>query len=282
MTRPGQYLPYFIDWMERDAYSPPELRSTYRDVIAHMKRANRNGVRFALEDELPSVSPDKKKSYVAGADLRPPYPITIIEYGFEYDDFYGACYYNVIIVEDFGTYVKVRPYAFVGGTGVTISPFEANFGYDEHQMPNKVECWSPTLLDRRVQRGPETKEELVKAAANILETANSIFARLCVLLDNHEVETTDVPPDAKENRVRRIKGQAPLYTYKTLVIGAPKKRQAVRGGGTHASPRSHLRRGYYRTSRNGVRHWVQACMVMGETPGFVHKDYKVEQQGEVQ
>jgi len=109
-----------------------------------------------------------------------------------------------------------------------------------------------------------------------------VYERLCAVLANNEVETTDVPPDDKANRLRRISGYAPLYAYKTLTIGAPKKRQAVRGGGTHASPRSHLRRGYYRTSRNGVRHWVQACMVMGETPGFVHKDYKVEQQGEVQ
>jgi hypothetical protein len=95
-------------------------------------------------------------------------------------------------------------------------------------------------------------------------------------LTNHNVTTEDIEPDAKAARSRRIRGKAPLYTYKTLTIGAPKARQVVRGGGTHASPRSHLRRGFYRTSPKGVRHWVNATMVMGETPGFVHKDYQVE------
>jgi hypothetical protein len=106
------------------------------------------------------------------------------------------------------------------------------------------------------------------------------YASVCQILANNHVTTEDIEPDARESRIRRIKGKGPLYTYKTLVIGAPKKRQGV-GGGTHASPRSHLRRGFYRTSRKGVRHWVNATMVMGETPGFVHKDYQV-QQGEDQ
>ncbi len=102
------------------------------------------------------------------------------------------------------------------------------------------------------------------------------YTAVCQILTNHNVTTEDIEPDAKAARSRRIRGKAPLYTYKTLTIGAPKARQVVRGGGTHASPRSHLRRGFYRTSPKGVRHWVNATMVMGETPGFVHKDYQVE------
>jgi hypothetical protein len=87
----------------------------------------------------------------------------------------------------------------------------------------------------------------------------------------------DVEPDAKLNKMRRARGKTPLFTYKTLIIGR-KKRKSQLLGGTHASPRSHLRRGYYRTSPKGIRHWVQPCMVKGETEGFVHKDYRVEGQ----
>ena len=79
--------------------------------------------------------------------------------------------------------------------------------------------------------------------------------------------------------MRRAQGKAPLYTYKVLTIGK-KKPKSRRLGGTHASPRSHLRRGYYRTSQKGIRHWVQPCMVKGGTDGFVHKDYRVEGQTE--
>ncbi len=101
------------------------------------------------------------------------------------------------------------------------------------------------------------------------------YLHLCAALGIHEVSFADIEPHKGRNKMRRARGQAPLFTYKILTIGKkkPKTRQL---GGTHASPRSHLRRGYYRTSPKGIRHWVQPCMVKGETEGFVHKDYRVE------
>ena len=280
MTQPGHFLTNFIDWMERVAKTPPELKSAHRDTVAHMKRASRSGVRFALEDTLPDVLPDNHR--LIGANLRPPYPITIVEYSgaLKYGD--AISYQNVITAEDLGTHVKLRSYACLGDAGVSVCPFEVRYEYVDHWVPTELRCWSTAVLNNRTRTRTETREEMIQSAAEILDVATSIYARLCAVLENHEVETTDVPPDARANRLRRITGYAPLYTYKTLVIGPPKKRQVVRGGGTHASPRSHLRRGYYRTSRNGVRHWVKATMVMGETLGFVHKDYRVQQQGEYQ
>jgi hypothetical protein len=97
---------------------------------------------------------------------------------------------------------------------------------------------------------------------------------LCAI-NRYHTTFEDVAPPERLNRKRLKRGKVPLFTYKVLTIGK-KKRKSQKLGGTHASPRSHLRRGYYRTSRNGVRHWVQPCMVKGETDGFVHKDYKVE------
>lgn len=101
------------------------------------------------------------------------------------------------------------------------------------------------------------------------------YFHLCAALASHEVSFDEIEPDKAKNKMRRARGKAPLFTYKVLTIGK-KKRKSRHLGGTHASPRSHLRRGYYRTSKNGRRHWVQPCMVKGETPGFVHKDYRVE------
>ncbi len=99
----------------------------------------------------------------------------------------------------------------------------------------------------------------------------------CSVLNEFHTEFVDTEPHKGQNKMRRALGKAPLFTYKVLTIGK-KKRKSQKLGGTHASPRSHLRRGYYRTSRNGVRHWVQPCMVKGETDGFVHKDYRVESE----
>ena len=69
MPKPGQYLPHFIDWMENVAYAPPTLKAAYRETIAHMKRVNRSGVRFALDSTLKGVLPDKQP--LIGSDLRP-------------------------------------------------------------------------------------------------------------------------------------------------------------------------------------------------------------------
>ncbi len=267
MSKPGHFLPRFIDWMERVAFATPVLKAAYRETVAHMKRANRNGIRFALNDTLPGVLPDKTP--LIGANLRPPYPITIIEYA------KGPSEY-IIVVEDLGTHVKLRMYASPAGTTVSICPFEVRCEYVEHWVPIEMRCWSTILADRMAEERGSTYENSFKAAAELLDTAVSVYANLCAALANNHVETTDVPPDAKENRIRRVKGQAPLYTYKTLVIGERKETATPRGrGGTHASPRSHLRRGYYRTSKKGVRHWVSSAYVNG-APGFVHKDYEIK------
>jgi hypothetical protein len=269
MTQTGHYLPNFIDWMENFGKVPPALRGTYRETISHMKRANSNGVRFALQDNLRGVVPDRHP--FTGADLRPPYPTTIIEY----DDIDSD--QNVIVVEDLGSHVKLRAYASLGHFGVAVCPFEIRLEYVDHWLPIEMRCWSWALVDRTAEKREMTRDELIKSATELLDASLSMYARLCAVLVNNHVETTDVPPDAKENRIRRIKGKAPLYTYKTLIIGAAKAHHVGKGGGTHASPRSHLRRGFYRTSKTGVRHWVKATIVKGETPGFVHKDYQINQ-----
>ena len=113
-------------------------------------------------------------------------------------------------------------------------------------------------------------QRLTKAVVSIMDNPKYVALAGVLMLGSKRIE-----PDEAKNRMRRARGKAPLFTYKVLTIGK-KKRKSQHQGGTHASPRSHLRRGYYRTSKHGVRHWVQPCMVKGETPGFVHKDYKVE------
>ena len=102
------------------------------------------------------------------------------------------------------------------------------------------------------------------------------YLHLCAAIWTHEVTFTDLPPHKGRNKTRRAQGKLPLFTYKVLTIGKQKRKSAYQGG-THASPRTHARRGFYRVSKRGVRHWVQPCMVHGETPGFVDKDYKVEE-----
>lgn len=77
------------------------------------------------------------------------------------------------------------------------------------------------------------------------------------------------------NRKRERNGKKPLYSYWVLEIDEGKgsaKSSAESSGGSHASPRVHLRRGHIRRlpDRNV---WVNACVVGNKASGMVAKDY---------
>lgn len=79
-------------------------------------------------------------------------------------------------------------------------------------------------------------------------------------------------PDAKLQKARAKRGKAPLFSYWTLQLNG----RSLRGedqGGTHASPRVHLRRGHPRQHAPGKWTWVQPHAVGNKARGVVHKDY---------
>jgi hypothetical protein len=264
MIRPGNLLTSFMDTMKRTS------GISRNDVKAMRKRvemAATRGVKF-ISPPAPILDFDTPMLL---SDFRPPYPVTVIEG----DQLPGAC--GLVIAHDTGdsvelnfiTHAEAGTETLSGGTGGWfVSPLMCRIPYSD------ASAHDPYDMDVKIILKEAMKEQ--DLSMDSYKPAIRFYAAVCQILANHNVETSDVEPDAKAARSRRIRGKAPLFTYKTLIIGAPKKRQVVRGGGTHASPRSHLRRGFYRTSPKGVRHWVQACMVKGETPGLVHKDYQVE------
>lgn len=93
---------------------------------------------------------------------------------------------------------------------------------------------------------------------------------------NVKIDTvSQVAPSVNLKRER--KGKLPLYDYHILSVEKP----AVLGksepqGGTHASPRQHLRRGHIRKYSNGRKIWVNACLVGDASKGFVDKDYAIK------
>lgn len=117
---------------------------------------------------------------------------------------------------------------------------------------------------------------LSKALGGDSSLSVCFYVAFCAALMRAQTELTDKVPDPAASRNRRARGLAPLYTYKVLTINPNKPANNAKGTGhgTHASPRTHLRRGYYRTSKNGVRHWVKSTVVKGDA-GFVHKDYRI-------
>lgn len=117
----------------------------------------------------------------------------------------------------------------------------------------------------------------------------SVFVRLMhasalnlfYILGCSNVDTADNPAPSALNKKRAKARKYPVLEYKTLVLKIDAQRTSGKaGGGTHASPRVHLRRGHVRRLESGQRVWVQACVV-GSTHGMVLKDYRVSAAGAV-
>lgn len=82
-------------------------------------------------------------------------------------------------------------------------------------------------------------------------------------------------PDIKLQRARSRRKRAPLFSYWTLGIDLGRGAETrANAGGTHASPRLHLRRGHARQFKPNEWTWVQAHVVGNKQSGLVHKDYR--------
>lgn len=89
------------------------------------------------------------------------------------------------------------------------------------------------------------------------------------------LETKDNHPPLALNKKRIASGKVPIYSFKTLHLRVPNYRHDRQdSGGTHASPRIHLRRGHIRTLADGRTVWVQPCVV-GSKHGTIHKNYRL-------
>lgn len=88
------------------------------------------------------------------------------------------------------------------------------------------------------------------------------------------VERVEERPDAKLQSARAKRGKLPLFSTWTLALDLDRGVSHVSGGGgTHASPRLHLRRGHARRIESGQHVWVSAHMVGSKQAGLVTKDY---------
>jgi hypothetical protein len=92
---------------------------------------------------------------------------------------------------------------------------------------------------------------------------------------NIKMETLAVP--AKLNKKREAKGKQPFFEYKILTVAAdrPQSSNKDHQGGTHASPRQHLRRGHIRRLTDR-KIWINSCVVGSAETGIIKKDYAVK------
>lgn len=99
---------------------------------------------------------------------------------------------------------------------------------------------------------------------------------LIEILSCNNVTTETIPAPKSLNKRRIAKGRVPMYEFKVLTLDFKDSHETTTktSGGTHASPRVHLRRGHIRRLPN-KNVWVNAAVVGNRKMGVVMKDYSV-------
>lgn len=284
---PGRYLNDFIDFIPR--FKPTFSRGDFNIVMGFGVAVRRLGTMFVLPNHG-RLKDRLKPKELPGEIFRPPYPFCVLEFSGDHRPdvpYENKSSRRIVMAMDHGDRVDIIPVTYVDHMKIWAPPiFKFTITYGENTVVHITGTGMSTLAhfggvmpDLFTKMKEETfggsTEEFARAMADDYLDELWAYTDFCRTLHENHVEFEDIPVHKGQAKMRRALGKSPLFVYKTLVIGK-KKRKSAHLGGTHASPRSHLRRGYYRTSKTGKRHWVQPCMVKGETPGFVHKDYLVE------
>ncbi|WP_175773559.1 hypothetical protein [Paraburkholderia phenazinium] len=133
---------------------------------------------------------------------------------------------------------------------------------------------------------PELFDQLVvtyggdktRALASIQVEGRGGFALVwpaCTVLNCANVGTTSLVPNPALNAKRSAAGKPPLFTYKVLQVLDERGPAGVHTGVTHASPRTHLRRGHIK-HRNGKNIYTRPTIVnAGSLIGTIEKNYTV-------
>jgi len=286
MKKPNSFLSDFID--DAKNYSETE---DYKSLL-QITRLLKKGVVFSLPEGGTLVGMEKIKSF-PGKFLKPPYPIVVLAYyaeGFNSDVLERGqfrCSRRIVIALDREDGVELIALNYIDKDRVWMTfPIGIHLSYlkedvfiagTDQVVPEKIITVTGFIAREVIQYGKGMSLSDAEIANRFLADFQDEFyayLQFCYVLQNNEVSFVDAEPSVAVNKMRKSAGKSPLFSYKTLTIGGPKQKSQHHGG-THASPRSHLRRGHYRTSKTGKRHWVQHHCVNGGTPGFVHKDYEV-------
>lgn len=124
---------------------------------------------------------------------------------------------------------------------------------------------------RKIREQTDDPRETAKVAADAIVLVRvALCAMQCINIK--QVEHTPAP---KLQKARARRGKLPFFSYWTLEIGGDKSAAKCAGGGTHASPRWHMRRGHPRRLPAGGYTWVRACAVGSRKNGMIHKDYEL-------
>lgn len=124
---------------------------------------------------------------------------------------------------------------------------------------NNKDIWHGRLIDSVSTALGERDPK--QASMHVGSLADGVVG-LSMILNTKNIPTRVEHPSAKLNAKRASNGKPPLV--RVTHVDSAKYHEAVkntRGGGTHASPAPHLRRGHLRTYSDGHKVWIKDMLV---------------------
>lgn len=189
-------------------------------------------------------------------------------------------------INKLGTGKVIWPIAYVEESGGFIPGISGRFVRDNANVVNgRIQSemvYIPGLESKEEKR----HEEVEKTVRRHIRQHDSLFQTvidLCKVLECNNVATSEIVPRESVNKQRAKEGKPPFFTYKILELTPfnENNRSSSPGGGSHSSPRVHLRRGHIRRlpPDHTRKIWVNSCVVGNKAKGMVHKDYAVKAKG---
>jgi hypothetical protein len=244
----------------------------------------KSAVKFRLPDNgnIFEFKPERLETIINKycPEMRLPYPCIAIEYYAKIDGSIhdGKVGFDAVVV------IAVE---IPTEWGVQIAVFAYNRVYDQGKkgwVPNRY-CVTLAKSDMGItiqpnhlvlsDRGQDV--DIASADNDMGNELTAVVQLMAALSCSNSIARDDDPPSLALNKKRARSGKAPFYSYKVLEIQPnAEKLASVDRGGSHASPRVHLRRGHIRRLPNG-NIWINAMVVGDKSKGMVSKDYGVQQ-----
>jgi hypothetical protein len=110
-----------------------------------------------------------------------------------------------------------------------------------------------------------------RAYADMIDESNAVLELIEALSCSNV--SHEALPVQKMNKSAAKRGAAPFDEYRVLVVKNGSSKEYQPHGGSHGSPREHLRRGHIRILATGKRIWINSCVVNAGVGGRIEKSY---------
>ena len=246
--------------------------SSLKDLDSIVARANQSAFHLATDSHkflLPHggrvIDDSELKALDDTVPLRLPYPSIALEY-FEYTPIVAdevVSTKRIIFVTEYEDMILILPVPF-------IEKFSQWMPFPEIAISLTGYLGNPRIVNGRA------KINFVKQHESLPDS--DYVDELSVLLGFlNALQCTNVHISRSPANKAKAKSALQFDDYHVLEIDVPSTSlRAAASGGTHRSPREHLRRGHIRRLETGRKIWVNAAVIgAGKGAGKITKDYRV-------